>query len=106
MDIYNEDITYELTDDEIQEIETQMMTEFNILTDNNKYIINGNEFSLRSFWSSYNPLSNIHYVLSNTFGNAFDSSLTDELCRKIHYKHKAIVDAETAKNIIIRQGDW
>lgn len=95
MNIYTEDISYELTNDEIQEIETQMITEFNIIKENLNYIINGKRFNLPGLWRNDNPLSNIEYLLSGNF--VFHDSLTDQLCRKIHFKHKAIVDAKIAK---------
>jgi hypothetical protein len=117
MNIYSEDISYELTDDEIQEIETQMMTEFDIIKENppscflNNYIINGKSFILPGLWSSQNPLSNIEYLLSGQMDNqiypvTFHGSLTDRLCRKIHYQHKQDADALTARKIINKQGNW
>ena len=88
MNIYTENITYELTKEDINLIEAQMIKEFPIEILPNYYVINGKKHKLPGLWSSYNPLSNLEYMLTGrmtneVFDTAFHDSLTDLLCRKI-----------------------
>jgi hypothetical protein len=92
INIYTEEITYDLSDEDIQAIESQMIKEFPITVHpNHIYMINGERHRLSGLWGSYNPLANIYYVLTGKMTNekfaTFDGSATDLLCKQIHNKH-------------------
>ena len=109
MDIYNEDVEWEINEEDIEVIEDQMVREFPIVINycngSKIYIVNGKKVNLQGLWSSYNPLSNIHYLLTGkmtteTF-SLFEGSETDLLCHYMYEKNKPNFIKK-----VVNIGDW